>query len=32
LTGPGDPVGFRKLRIDSHLLNPVEQDPLLETI
>jgi PAS domain S-box-containing protein len=29
---PGDPVRSRELRIDAHLLKPVQQDELLETI
>ena len=29
---PGDPARFRELRIDAHLLKPVQQDELLETI
>jgi CheY-like chemotaxis protein/HPt (histidine-containing phosphotransfer) domain-containing protein len=29
---PGDPVRSRELRIDGHLLKPVQQDELLETI
>ena len=29
---PGDPARIRELRIDAHLLKPVEQDELLETI
>jgi two-component system, sensor histidine kinase and response regulator len=29
---PGDPARSRELRIDSHLLKPVQQDELLETI
>ena len=29
---PGDPARFRHLRIDAHLLKPVQQDELLETI
>ena len=30
--GPGDPARSRELRIDAHLLKPVQQDELLETI
>jgi CheY-like chemotaxis protein/HPt (histidine-containing phosphotransfer) domain-containing protein len=29
---PGDPARFRELRINAHLLKPVQQDELLETI
>ena len=29
---PGDPARLRELRIDAHLLKPVQQDELLETI
>ncbi len=29
---PGDPARFRQLRIDAHLLKPVQQEELLETI
>jgi PAS domain S-box-containing protein len=29
---PGDSAQFRRLRIDAHLLKPVQQDELLETI
>jgi two-component system sensor histidine kinase/response regulator len=29
---PGDPGRFRELRIDAHLLKPVQQEELLETI
>jgi two-component system, sensor histidine kinase and response regulator len=29
---PGDPARFRKLRVNAHLLKPVQQDELLETI
>jgi PAS domain S-box-containing protein len=29
---PGDPVRARELRIDAHLLKPVQQDELLQTI
>src|SRR5262249_37431367 len=29
---PGDPARSRELRIDAHLLKPVQQDELLETI
>jgi CheY-like chemotaxis protein len=29
---PGDPALFRELQIDAHLLKPVQQDELLETI
>ena len=29
---PGDPARVRELRIDAHLLKPVQQDELLETI
>jgi two-component system, sensor histidine kinase and response regulator len=29
---PGDPARFRELRIDAHLLKPVQQDELLEEI
>jgi CheY-like chemotaxis protein len=29
---PGDPARFGELRIDAHLLKPVQQDELLETI
>jgi two-component system sensor histidine kinase/response regulator len=29
---PGDPARFRELRIDAHLLKPVQQEELLETI
>src|SRR5438270_3021690 len=29
---PGDPSRSRQLRIDAHLLKPVQQDELLETI
>jgi two-component system sensor histidine kinase/response regulator len=29
---PGDPAKFRELRIDAHLLKPVLQDELIETI
>ena len=29
---PDDPERFRELRIDAHLLKPVQQDELLETI
>ena len=29
---PGDPTRFRELRIDAHLLKPVQQEELLETI
>jgi len=29
---PGDAARFRELRIDAHLLKPVQQEELLETI
>jgi len=29
---PGDPARFRELRVDGHLLKPVQQDELLEAI
>ena len=29
---PGDPARIRELRIDAHLLKPVQQNELLETI
>src|SRR5205823_7513616 len=29
---PGEPARFRELRIDAHLLKPVQQDELLDTI
>jgi two-component system sensor histidine kinase/response regulator len=29
---PGDPTRYRELRIDAHLLKPVQQEELLETI
>src|SRR5258708_26722957 len=29
---PGDPAGSRELRIDAHLLKPVQEDELLEAI
>src|SRR5258708_32627521 len=29
---PSDPAGSRELRIDAHLLKPVQEDELLETI
>src|SRR5438874_10990122 len=29
---PGDPARLRELRIDAHLLKPVQQEELLETI